>query len=144
MATLLSPTATNKYRRQVRSAAGGTTTSTASTANSAIRAGSACSASGNELHAFHSSNGTSWTAIGSPRHRDHGQHRCFVGLAVTSHADGILATGTFDNVTITGASPGARRRAPLALYLEAENGTLTSPLQTLSPTAPPPTAGPGR
>ena len=54
----------------------------------------------------------------------------YVGLAVTSHNDGVIAAGAFDNLTITGAHRPRRRARPL--YLEAENGTLTSPLQLVS------------
>jgi regulation of enolase protein 1 (concanavalin A-like superfamily) len=130
VATLLSPTATNKYRRQVRSAAGGTTTSTSSTANSALDTWVRLQRVGSSFSAFHSSNGTTWTAIGSAVTVSMAS-TVLVGLAVTSHADGTLATGTFDRVTVTGASP-APPAGPLALYLESENGTSTSPLQTLT------------
>ena len=132
VATLLSPTATNKYRRQVRTAAGGTTATTSSTANSALNTWIRLQRSGSSFSAFHSSNGTSWTAIGSAVTVSMAS-TVYVGLAVTSHADGTLATGTFDRVTITGAIP-APPAGPMSLYLESENGTLTSPLQIVADT----------
>jgi Bacterial Ig-like domain/Glucose / Sorbosone dehydrogenase len=126
VSTLLSPTATNKFRKQVRSSAGGSTVSTGSTANSAIPGWIRLVRSGNNFTSFHSSNGTTWTAIGSPTALTM-TNPVYVGLAVTSHNDGVIAAGAFDNVTITGRPP-APPAGTVNMYLEAENGTLTSPL----------------
>jgi hypothetical protein len=122
---LASPTATNKFRLQVRSATGGSTTSTPSTANSAIPAWLRLQRVGNSFTASHSSDGATWTQIGSPVTVTMGA-AVQVGLAVTSHNDGTLATATFDNVTILGQSTAP----PFGLYFEAENATLSSPMQT--------------
>ncbi|MPZ20460.1 MAG: DUF1349 domain-containing protein [Luteitalea sp.] len=58
--------------------------------------------SGNTLSGYYSSDGTNWTlrdsvTISLPS-------SVFIGLALTSHADGTLATATFDNVSVTRGS----------------------------------------
>jgi phosphatidylserine/phosphatidylglycerophosphate/cardiolipin synthase-like enzyme len=52
--------------------------------------------SGATFTAYQSSNGLTWTAVGSATMNM--TATIYVGLAVTSHADGALSTGTFDNV----------------------------------------------
>ena len=59
--------------------------------------------SGNTVTSYRSSNGSSWSQIGSatvPMSRN-----AFVGLALTAHNNMQLATATFDNVTISSAPP---------------------------------------
>ena len=97
---LLSPTATNKYRLQARTVAAGSTSSTASTGNSAIPAYLRITRSGNNFTGYFSTNGTTWTQLGTTQNIAM-PSTIKVGLAVTSHADGTLATGVFDNVAIT-------------------------------------------
>jgi hypothetical protein len=46
--------------------------------------------------AYQSSNGSTWTRIGSVTMNM--VSTIYVGVAVTSHNDGVLATGTFTNV----------------------------------------------
>jgi len=103
---LTSPTATNNYRWQVRSSAGGSTTS-------AVPSSTACgngtapvwvriTRSGSTLTGFCSANGSSWTVVGSATVSM--SSTLEVGLAVTSHLNGTLATGMFDNVSIGSAS----------------------------------------
>lgn len=53
--------------------------------------------SGNTFTAYYSSNGTSWTQIATETISM--GTTVYVGLAVTSHNDGTLCTGTFNNVT---------------------------------------------
>ena len=55
--------------------------------------------SGNVLTGFESANGTTWTKVGSATIAIGSSAR--FGLAVTSHADGTLATATFDHVSVT-------------------------------------------
>jgi glucose/arabinose dehydrogenase len=62
---------------------------------------------GTTIAAFHSSNGTTWTPVGSETISM--TTNVFVGLAVTSHDNTKVATATFDNVAITtggGGDPG--------------------------------------
>jgi hypothetical protein len=62
--------------------------------------------SGDTLTGYYSSDGSSWTlrdrvSISLPS-------SVFIGLALTSHADGVIATATFDNVSVrASALPGA-------------------------------------
>ncbi len=56
--------------------------------------------SGNVFSSFASSNGTTWTQIGSNLTLTM-TSQTQVGLALTSHNDGVLNTSTFDNVTVT-------------------------------------------
>ena len=126
--TLVTPTASNKFRRQHRPTAGATSgPSVSSTADSAIPGWIRLVRSGNNFSAFHSSNGTSWTAIG-PAVAVTMTNPVYVGLAVTSHNDGVIGAASFDNVTITGRPP-APPAGTVNMYLEAENGTLAAPLQ---------------
>jgi hypothetical protein len=61
--------------------------------------------SGNTLSTFESTNGTSWTPVGSPQTISTLSPTTFVGLAVTSHVDGTNYTATFDNVSVNPAGP---------------------------------------
>ena len=54
---------------------------------------------GNTFTAYRSVNGSSWTTIGSQTISM--SSTVYIGLAVTSHADGTLCTATLDNVTAT-------------------------------------------
>jgi glucose/arabinose dehydrogenase/regulation of enolase protein 1 (concanavalin A-like superfamily) len=95
---LVSPTDGNGYRWQVRSTAASTTTSTRGGAGTRpvwlriVR-------NGNTLTGSYSANGTTWTQLGTKTISMSSPVQ--VGLAVTSHVSGTLATGVFDNVTIT-------------------------------------------
>jgi hypothetical protein len=100
---LASPTASNNYRWQVRSSAGGSTTSTVppSTAcgNGTAPVWVKITRSGSTFTGFCSADGSSWTQVGSASVSM--SSTIEVGLAVTSHLNGTLATGTFDNVSIS-------------------------------------------
>jgi hypothetical protein len=54
---------------------------------------------GDVFRAYHSNNGSSWTQIGNGQTVDMAS-TATAGLAVTSHNDGTLCTGTIDNVTV--------------------------------------------
>jgi len=58
---------------------------------------------GNTLTAFRSADGVSWINQGSTNITMTAS--TFVGLALSSHADGTVCTATFDNVTVTGPTP---------------------------------------
>ena len=55
--------------------------------------------SGNTLTASHSSDGSTWTTVGSETITM--GTNVYIGMAVNSHNDGTLCTGTFTNVTAT-------------------------------------------
>src|SRR5262249_16860745 len=90
------------YRWQVRSSAGGSTTSTVppSTAcgNGTAPVWVKITRSGSTFTGFCSANGSAWTQVGSATVSM--SSTLEVGLAVTRHLNGTLATGTFDSVSI--------------------------------------------
>jgi glucose/arabinose dehydrogenase len=96
---LTSPTASNGYRRQARTATSGTTSSTTGGGGTnpvwlrIVR-------NGNTFTSYYSGNGTSWTAVGSATTISM-PSTISIGLAVSSHVSATLATGTFDGVTVT-------------------------------------------
>ena len=106
VAVVVSPTATNKYRRQVRTTAGGSSATLASTADSAIPSWIRLQRTGNSFQAFHSSNGTSWTAIGTALTQTLNS-TALVGIGVTSHTTtaNVTTTGVFTNVSIVTPAP---------------------------------------
>ena len=61
--------------------------------------------SGTALSTWESTNGTSWTQVGTAQTIASLGANTFVGLAVSSHVDGTNYTATFDNVTITTPAP---------------------------------------
>ena len=80
---------------QRRTSTNGTTASTAGAASAApywVK----ITRSGATFSAYQSTNGSTWTLIGSTTMNM--TATIYVGLAVTSHADGALATGTFTDV----------------------------------------------
>jgi hypothetical protein len=106
VAALLSPTSTNSYRMQYRASAGSSTTSVGGAA-SAIPAFLRVTRAGDTFTASYSTDGATFTPIGSPQTINMAD-TIMVGIGVTSHADGQLATGVFDNIAITtGASSGS-------------------------------------
>lgn len=97
---LVTPTNSNGYRMQYRSAPGGTTARDGQTGAGTrpvwlrlVRAGSTFTAS-------HSPDGVNWTQILSPVTVNMNA-TVYVGLAVTSHVAGTLNTSTFTNFTVT-------------------------------------------
>jgi hypothetical protein len=104
VAAVVSPTATNKYRLQSRSAPGGTTASVSSGANSLLPSWLKLERSGSSFRAYHSGNGTSWTQIGGTVTVAMAA-TVRVGLGVTSHVTSTLATGVFTNVSVAGPTP---------------------------------------
>ncbi|HTI38813.1 MAG TPA: Ig-like domain-containing protein [Vicinamibacterales bacterium] len=82
---------------------------------------------GNTISAFESVDGVSWSAVASDTFQMGAT--VDIGLGVSSHINGVLATATFDSVAVTaGASGPPGNTAPTA--------TLTSPASGASFTAP--------
>jgi len=95
-------TTANGLAFQRRLTTGGTTTHTAGPAGAApywVR----LTRSGNVFTSFVSANGTTWTQIGTETIAMTASTQ--VGLAVTSHNDGVLCSATLDNVTVTASVP---------------------------------------
>jgi fibronectin type 3 domain-containing protein len=100
VAAILSPTNTNKYRFQRRTTAATDTVAVSSTGNSQVPAYLRLTRSGNNFSAFFSTNGTTFTQIGTTQSITL-PASLLVGIAITSHSAGNLAAASFDNVVIT-------------------------------------------
>ena len=59
--------------------------------------------SGNTITAFESSNGSTWTQVGSDTFSM--PSSVLIGLAVSSHVSGVTSTSTFDGVTVSSSAP---------------------------------------
>ena len=92
---VLRPTGGARFQR--RTSTGGSTTDSSGTTVSApywvrlVRIGST-------ITGYRSSSGTSWTQVSSATVTM--TSTVYVGLALTSHANTVLNTSTFDNVTV--------------------------------------------
>jgi unsaturated chondroitin disaccharide hydrolase len=95
--THLTPTTANGFRAQVRTATNGTTvrTNTGTGTTGWLRVVRA----GNTLTSYWSADGANFAAISAGTTITMAA-TVYVGLAVTSHADGTLTTATFDNVSV--------------------------------------------
>ncbi|HEY0706603.1 MAG TPA: discoidin domain-containing protein, partial [Polyangia bacterium] len=98
-AAVATPVAANTYLFQHRLTAGAAATATAG-GSGAVPGWLRLVRAGNTFTAFTSTNGTTWTQYGTAVTSTF-PATLAVGLAVTSHADGVLNTATFDNVSIT-------------------------------------------
>ena len=81
---------------------GGTTVSTAGSLSTPPR-WVKLTRSGNTITAFESSNGSTWTQVGSDTFSMPAS--VLVGLAVSSHVSGVTSTATFDGVSVTTPAP---------------------------------------
>jgi regulation of enolase protein 1 (concanavalin A-like superfamily) len=97
--SLVSPTPANLFRGQVRAATNGSTVSNKGDA-STIPAWLRVARTGSSFTVSVSLDGTSWKAIGTPVTVSMAS-TALVGLAVTAHADGSVATAVFESVSIT-------------------------------------------
>jgi glucose/arabinose dehydrogenase len=102
---LVTPTFANGYRLQQRLTAGAVTTSARSTPNGVAPVWVRLVRSGNTFTGFYSTSTsltppTTWTQVGAAQTITMGSS-VQVGIAVTSHLDGTIATGGFTGVTIT-------------------------------------------
>ena len=100
--TLVTPTSSNGVRLQYRTNTGGSSTSAVGATTSApywVR----LTRNGNTFTFEGSSNGSSWTTIGTQTIAM--GSTAYIGLAVTSHDDTLLCKTTFDNVAVSNAAP---------------------------------------
>lgn len=96
-AALLTPASGLRFQR--RTSTGGTTANTNASGITApiwLR----LTRTGNTFKAYQSTNGTTWTQFGGNRTFTMAS-AVSIGIAVTSHNDGVMCTGTVDNVTVT-------------------------------------------
>ncbi len=87
--------------------------------------------SGNTFTGYVSPNGTTWTEITSYTFTM--ATNAYVGLAVSSHDNGVLSTAVFNNVTVTGTTTSTPEAPTVPTGLAATNVTATT--LTLSWTA---------
>ena len=100
--TLVTPTSANSVRLQYRTSTGGSSTSSG-TGTAAAPYWVRLTRNGNTFTFEGSSNGSSWTTIGTQTISM--GSTVYIGLAVTSHDDTLLCRTTFDNVTVSNAAP---------------------------------------
>lgn len=84
--------------------------------------------SGNVFTSYSSDNGTTWTQVGTRRTIAMAS-TIYVGMAVTSHANGTLTTGVFSNVTVRNITANPNVNLALAKTATAsteENPTLSA------------------
>jgi regulation of enolase protein 1 (concanavalin A-like superfamily) len=122
---LVSPGKGLAFQRRV--AAGGLSTSTSGGAGTAP-AWVKLERRGHTITAFASQNGVNWTLVGSDTFSMGGT--VYVGVGVSSHVAGNLATAAFDNVSVTGASntePSGNVAPTVAVTSPASGATFTAP-----------------
>jgi len=118
--TVITPVRGASFQRRVTNAANSAHTTTGGiTAPHWVR----IEKSGNNFTSSISSNGTDWTVLGSQSVTMGGT--IYVGLAVTSHADGILATAVLDNVSVSTISNPPNSNCVAGVNV-AENATIVS------------------
>ncbi len=93
-------TGSNAYRWVRRTTIGGTTTSSNSNSGTLPNTWVRLVRSGTTITAYKSTNGTSWTSVGSTTNTTFAT-TCYIGLAVGSGSDTTLNTSQFSNVSVT-------------------------------------------
>ncbi|WP_343694503.1 family 16 glycosylhydrolase [Flavobacterium sp.] len=84
--------------------------------------------SGNVFTSYISDNGTTWTQLGTPKTITMA-NTIYVGMAVTSHANGTLGTGVFSDVIVRNITPNPNVNLALSKTATAsteENATLSA------------------
>lgn len=127
---MVTPSKGNNFQR--RTAAGGLSVGTAG-AVAAAPYWVKLTRSGNTLTASQSSNGTSWTTVGSETIAM--PAGVLVGLAVSSHVAGTLATATFDRVAVTDLTGRVLIPDIVGLSEDAAGQTLAAAGLAIGPTA---------
>jgi len=121
---LVAASATKGVPFQRRAVDGGTTVSSPGSQSTAPRWVKLVRA-GNLVTGYESADGITWTTVGSDTFTL--GTTVLVGLAVSSKVTGTNATATFDNVTVTAATPQANVAPTVALTAPGNGTTLTAP-----------------
>jgi autotransporter-associated beta strand protein len=93
-------TSSGAYRWVRRTTTAGSTSSTNSSTGTVPNTWVRLVRSGTTITAYKSTNGTSWTTVGSTTNTTFAS-TCYIGLAVGSGSDSILNTSQFSNVSVT-------------------------------------------
>jgi hypothetical protein len=88
------------YRWARRTTTGGSTSSTNSSSGTVPNTWVRLVRSGTTITAYKSTNGTSWTTVGSTTNTTFSA-TCYIGLAVGSGSDSTLNTSQFNSVSVT-------------------------------------------
>jgi phosphatidylserine/phosphatidylglycerophosphate/cardiolipin synthase-like enzyme len=80
---------------------------------------------GSVLTAYESADGAVWTQVGSDTFAMGAP--AYIGLAVSSHVDGVTTTATFDNVSVTGAAPPPNNPPGVAVTSPSSGAAFTAP-----------------
>jgi hypothetical protein len=93
-------TGSGSYRWVRRAATGGSTSSTNSSSGTVPNTWVRLVRSGTTITAYKSTNGTTWTTVGSTTNTTFAS-TCYIGLAVGSGSDTTLNTSQFSNLSVT-------------------------------------------
>ena len=121
---LVAASATKGVPFQRRTADGSTSVSTSGSQNTAPRWVKLVRA-GNLISGYESPDGSNWTLVGSDNFTM--GTTVLVGLGVSSHVAGTLATATFDNVSVTTSAPPANTPPAVSLTSPASGATYNAP-----------------
>jgi len=99
-AIFMGMTGSNAYRWTRRNTTGGTTTSSNSSTGTVPNTWVRLARSGSTITAYKSTNGTSWTTVGSTTNTTFAS-TCYIGLAVGSGSNTTLNTSQFSNLSVT-------------------------------------------
>ena len=91
---------TGTYRWIRRTTTGGNSTVTASSTGTVPNTWVRLVRAGTTITAYKSTNGTSWTSVGSSNNTTFAA-TCYIGLAVSSGSNTTLNTSQMSNVTVT-------------------------------------------
>jgi len=114
---------------QYRSSTGGSSANKASTGAAPIWV--RLVRNGNTLTGYKSTNGTTWTQVGTVNVTM--ASTVYIGLAVTSHNDGVLTTARFSNVQLTGVLSGASIAGASVSGASISGASSTAPAATTTP-----------
>jgi glucose/arabinose dehydrogenase len=122
VATIISPTSGTSFQRRI--ATGGLTTATNSTGTAPywvrlVR-------NGDMMTSYVSSNGTSWTTVGSPLSVPMNS-TVYVGLVVTSHSSNVLCTAMMTNVMLSAATSATSWAGDITIVSEDELNLYPNP-----------------
>jgi glucose/arabinose dehydrogenase len=131
MATM-PPGGTTTLVKQVKRTTAGATSTSQTGASPSFPAWVRIVRAGNLLTSYHSTNGMTFTPLGTPTTIAMG-NPVYVGLAVTSHVNGTSSTAVFDNVTVTTPMP-TPPAAPTGLTATASDAQVAL-AWTAAPTA---------
>jgi hypothetical protein len=101
MQVFMGLTGSSSYRWTRRTVTGGNTSTTNSSTGTVPNTWVRLVRSGNIMTAYKSTNGTTWTTVGSTTNATIFSSTCYIGLAIGSGSDTTINTSQFGNVSVT-------------------------------------------